>query len=120
MGKRAPQPVDVEIGRNIRARRLAIGISQTELARGLGVTFQQIQKYERGVNRVGGSRMVQIAGKLRIAIADLYPQMEGGKIKAFTPPMLSDRVGAEVAQMWIKLARRHRIAIRDLVVTLMP
>lgn len=56
MGKRSPLPVDMVVGQNIRAARLNAGLSQTELAQACGVTFQQVQKYENGVNRVGGSR----------------------------------------------------------------
>src|ERR1700744_3550360 len=64
MAKRAPQPVDVLVGQNIRICRLQKGLSQTELGERIGVTFQQIQKYEKGANRVGARRLTQIAGGL--------------------------------------------------------
>ena len=66
MPKRIPKPVDQIIGQNIRANRLARGLSQAELADRIGVTFQQVQKYETGVNRVGGSRLIQIAKALNV------------------------------------------------------
>ena len=52
---------DIEVGQRIRARRMAKGMSQTELGKLLGVTFQQVQKYEKGVNRVGAGRLVRVA-----------------------------------------------------------
>jgi transcriptional regulator with XRE-family HTH domain len=61
MGKRRCDPYDIEVGRRIRARRLARQMSQMELALGLGLTFQQVQKYEKGTNRVGAGRLKRIA-----------------------------------------------------------
>jgi len=59
--KKKPNPVDQHIGSRIRLRRTMIGMSQETLGESLGITFQQIQKYEKGTNRVGGSRMQAIA-----------------------------------------------------------
>jgi len=72
MAKRAPQPVDVLVGQNIRICRLQKGLSQTELGERIGVTFQQIQKYEKGANRVGASRLTQIAGVLGVGLPTLF------------------------------------------------
>ena len=72
MAKRAPQPVDVLVGQNIRICRLQKGLSQTELGERIGVTFQQIQKYEKGANRVGASRLTQIAGVLGVPLPTLF------------------------------------------------
>lgn len=63
-------PVDVEVGRRLRDLRSLRGISQEELARGLGVAFQQVQKYERGLNRIGASRLVEIAHILGVPASD--------------------------------------------------
>ena len=57
--------VDQQIGARLRARRVMLGVSQTDLGNAIGVTFQQIQKYERGANRIGGRRMQQIASALK-------------------------------------------------------
>jgi transcriptional regulator with XRE-family HTH domain len=65
-GGRATTPVDAHIGQKIRARRNLLGLSQTELADAAGITFQQIQKYERGVNRVGAGRLQQFSEALGI------------------------------------------------------
>lgn len=64
-------PLDVAIGQRIRERRRALGQSQQDLAEQLRVSFQQVQKYERGANRVSFSRLVEIAAALRCSVADL-------------------------------------------------
>jgi transcriptional regulator with XRE-family HTH domain len=71
--KSGPDPIDVEVGLNLRRLRLARGHSQTALADALGLTFQQIQKYERGANRVSASMLVKAARFLRVSAADLLP-----------------------------------------------
>ena len=60
---KAPDPIDVKVGTKIRARRRLIGMTQEGLAATLGVTFQQIQKYEKGTNRVSASRLQALAAK---------------------------------------------------------
>lgn len=77
----APDPIDVAIGARLRLRRLAMGFSQETLARSLGITFQQIQKYERGTNRIFASRLFHLARVLRVPVAyffqGLLPEGEG-------------------------------------------
>ena len=68
-----PDPVDTYVGDRIRAERIRAGWSQTDLGRAIGVTFQQIQKYERGTNRVSASMLVRSAKALGVAVADLFP-----------------------------------------------
>jgi len=70
--KKGPLEDDIEIGRRIKLQRINKGISQTELGDACGVTFQQIQKYEKGMNRVGGSRMKQIAAALGVTPAHFF------------------------------------------------
>jgi transcriptional regulator with XRE-family HTH domain len=69
---RVPRAVDVLVGHNIRICRLQRRLSQTELGHRTGVTFQQIQKYENGKNRVGASRLSQIADVLRVPLSTLF------------------------------------------------
>ncbi len=66
-----PHPLDVELGRSIRKRRRELGLSQDQLGRMIGVTFQQVQKYEHGTNRVSFSRLVEIAHSLNCSVAEL-------------------------------------------------
>lgn len=75
MSVKRPDPVDIEVGHRIRIERLARGLSQTALANQLGVTFQQVQKYEKGVNRVGAGRLTKIAEVLGIEVGTFF----GGK-----------------------------------------
>src|SRR5438105_14784181 len=72
MSVKRPDPVDIEVGHRIRIERLARGLSQTALANQLGVTFQQVQKYEKGVNRVGAGRLTKIAGVLGIEVGTFF------------------------------------------------
>jgi transcriptional regulator with XRE-family HTH domain len=66
-----PDPIDIDVGAHIRARRVFLGLSQTKLATALGLTFQQVQKYERGDNRVSASTLVRVAGALDTSVAAL-------------------------------------------------
>ena len=76
MSVKRPDPVDVEVGHRIRIERLARGLSQTALANQLGVTFQQVQKYEKGVNRVGAGRLTRIAGVLGVPVGTFFSGKE--------------------------------------------
>ena len=72
MGVKSPDHVDVEVGQRIRVLRNAAGLTQTGLAEQLGVTFQQVQKYELGVNRVGAGRLTKIAHVLKVPVNNLF------------------------------------------------
>lgn len=76
MSVKRPDPVDIEVGHRIRIERLARGLSQTALANQLGVTFQQVQKYEKGVNRVGAGRLTKIAEVLGIDVSAFFGAKE--------------------------------------------
>jgi transcriptional regulator with XRE-family HTH domain len=67
IGRKAATAVDAHVGQKIRARRILLGMSQTDVADALGITFQQIQKYEKGANRVGASRLQQISDALGVS-----------------------------------------------------
>lgn len=64
--------IDVQIGGLIRDRRVAVGLTQAELGKAIGVTFQQVQKYERGFNRVSAAALLKVADALQCSVADLY------------------------------------------------
>src|ERR1700710_2632220 len=76
MPTRLPDPLDALVGARIRIFRIHRRISQTDLAEQIGVTFQQVQKYEKGTNRVGASRLSRIASVLRISIGELFESPE--------------------------------------------
>lgn len=76
-----PHPIDIKIGARIRTQRKAIGMSQDDLARAVGITFQQIQKYEHGVNRVSMSRMIEICDALDVSVDSMTADLQHGKHK---------------------------------------
>jgi transcriptional regulator with XRE-family HTH domain len=70
--KKAPNPVDRHVGARVRARRVLVGMSQEKLGTSLGLTFQQVQKYEKGTNRIGASRLSQISKILTVPVAYFF------------------------------------------------
>lgn len=83
-----PNPVDVHVGSRIRLRRTILGYSQQYLARRLGLTFQQVQKYEKGCNRVGASRLWDISKVLKVSMDFFFEDMDKD-VEAQSPMMLS-------------------------------
>ncbi len=67
-----PDPIDVHVGQKVRFRRVTVGLTQTELGKALGVTFQQIQKYEHGANRIGSSRLYKISQVLSTPVSFFF------------------------------------------------
>ena len=76
--KKKPNPIDIHVGGRIRLRRNMLGLSQEKLGESLGITFQQIQKYEKGTNRVGASRLQAIASILEVPVAFFFEDAPGG------------------------------------------
>ena len=103
-------PIDVQLGATVKARREALRITQAELAEQIGVTFQQVQKYERGVNRISASRLVRIAQVLDTTAAELLGEGE----------QLSEVAGAHaLLQAWSRIEQREqREAVLSLVKSL--
>ncbi|GHF29261.1 hypothetical protein GCM10017044_25640 [Kordiimonas sediminis] len=73
---KTPDPIDVHVGSRVRARRKMLGLSQTQLGKELGVTFQQVQKYERGSNRIGSSRLFRMSSALGVPVAYFFEGAE--------------------------------------------
>jgi DNA-binding XRE family transcriptional regulator len=83
--KKAPNPVDKHVGSRVRMRRMMLGMSQEKLGDGLGLTFQQVQKYEKGANRIGASRLQHISHILQVPVPFFFegaPHLTGRR-----PPM---------------------------------
>src|SRR5205814_10191120 len=76
-GTGVPDPIDIHVGSRIRTRRIYLDMRQEELGRKLGLTFQQVQKYESGANRVSASRLWEIAAILRTSLAYFFPAKTG-------------------------------------------
>jgi transcriptional regulator with XRE-family HTH domain len=120
---RRPNATDIELGESIRARRLIAGMSQGDLAGKLGVSFQQVQKYENGTNRVGAGRLPQIAEIFDIPIGALFDAnaiTSAGESKAAAPvKLLSDRSTLKLLTAFDSIAHRKiRHSLIDLVDTI--
>lgn len=76
--KKRPNPIDIHVGSRIRMRRNMIGMSQEKLGESLGITFQQIQKYEKGTNRVGASRLQSISSIMGVPVAFFFEDAPRG------------------------------------------
>lgn len=83
-GRGQPNPIDMHVGARLRQRRTLLGLSQERLADSLGITFQQVQKYERGTNRVGSSRLFDVARVLDVPVSYFFEDMSAG-VAAKTP-----------------------------------
>ena len=96
IGKKAANPVDKHVGSRVRMRRKMLGMSQTKLGDALGITFQQLQKYEKGTNRIGASRLQHISHILQVPVPYFFegaPQLTGqtkGFGKAPSPAYVSE------------------------------
>ncbi len=71
-GTRRPNPIDIHVGNRVRLQRMLIGISQEKLGERLGLTFQQVQKYEKGINRIGASRLFELSRVLGVPVQFFY------------------------------------------------
>src|ERR1700674_4216392 len=96
MASKAPNPIDKHVGSRVRMRRMMMGMSQEKLGDAIGLTFQQVQKYEKGTNRIGASRLQQIANTLQVPVAfffegaPLLPGLSAGSGDAPSPTSVSD------------------------------
>jgi transcriptional regulator with XRE-family HTH domain len=78
MAKKAPNPIDKHVGSRVRMRRMMLSMSQEKLGDALGLTFQQVQKYEKGTNRIGASRLQQISHILQVPVAFFFEGAPSG------------------------------------------
>lgn len=85
-----PNPVDVHVGSRVRLRRTLLGLSQEKLADAIGLTFQQVQKYERGANRIGASRLYELSNVLDVPVSFFFEEMA---------PDLASRAASRAAGM---------------------
>lgn len=114
-----PHPTDVHVGAVIRARRKALGASQEALAKAVGLTFQQIQKYERGANRVSASKLLEIARFLQTPLADFFVGLEPPATGSPPVPPLPSLGGLEVAYRYDALPdAQARRAVREFIESL--
>lgn len=114
--RKTPQTADVRIGQRIRFRRKEVGLAQADLAAACGITFQQVQKYENGRNRVGGSRMVEIARALQVTPAYFFGDVAG--MPAIADAVALSGLDLSLAREAARLSERHKVAVRHIIRTL--
>jgi transcriptional regulator with XRE-family HTH domain len=122
MRAKASQPVDSLVGERIRLLRKRRNMSQTDLGKALGVTFQQVQKYENGKNRVGASRLHQVATALNVPITELFDGASGtsGTSRA-TKSVAFDPQALRFAEAFVKISDKElRSSLVDLVEAMVP
>jgi transcriptional regulator with XRE-family HTH domain len=97
MAKKAPNPIDKHVGSRVRMRRMMLNMSQEKLGDALGLTFQQVQKYEKGTNRIGASRLQQISHIMQVPVSFFFegaPDLSAGQIEGMgeapSPTYVSD------------------------------
>ena len=119
-GSRRANPVDVHVGSRVRLRRMLLGLSQEKLGERLGLTFQQVQKYEKGVNRIGASRLFELSKVLGVSVGFFYdeaPEITGAHSQIpveigfaempnenYTSDFLSSREGLELNKAFARIS----------------
>lgn len=127
--KKAPSSVDRHVGTRVRMRRIFVGMSQERLGEALGVTFQQVQKYEKGMNRIGASRLQNIAKVLGVSVTYFFdgaPQDDGvlagfaeGQQASYSPDLLATPEGVQLAKAFSQIDDpKVRRRVVELVTTL--
>jgi transcriptional regulator with XRE-family HTH domain len=117
MTRQGPDPIDVAVGARVRIRRRWLGFSQTQLANALGITFQQVQKYERGANRVSASMLVKIAGKLETTVAALVGEDGQAPVEAIIYAQLATPGATDLLAAFARIqdgdARRALLTVAE-------
>lgn len=94
-----PDPIDIHVGLRVRMKRIAMNMTQTELAEAIGISFQQVQKYEHGANRIGSSRLFEIAQALNVSISYFFEDMPSDKLNKVVPVELSEEERLNLERM---------------------
>jgi transcriptional regulator with XRE-family HTH domain len=126
MAKQVPNPIDKHVGSRVRMRRMMLGMSQTNLGDALRLTFQQVQKYEKGTNRISASRLQQSAHILQVPVTFFFegapgvpgaPQAKGtAPSPAYVSDFLATREGLELTKAFMRIKKpKLRRIIVDLV-----
>ncbi len=121
LGDSGPDQIDVEVGLALRRARLHRKLSQTELGNALGISFQQVQKYERGANRVSASMLVKAARFLNISASDLLPQEEAAPNQSFVRRFTEARGVEALVDAYCDLPdAAQRRAVLELLLAMAP
>ena len=120
--KKQANPVDAHVGHRVRLRRMLIGMSQERLGELLGLTFQQVQKYEKGINRIGAGRLFEVAGILGVPISFFYEDVDaggGGFAEGEEPPPVMEFLSSgEGLQLSLAFMRIKDVKVRRRILEL--
>jgi len=123
--KKQANPIDAQVGSRVRLRRMLVGMSQEKLGEMLGLTFQQVQKYEKGVNRIGAGRLFEVAHILGVPISYFYedvandqPPSSHTTAAGTTPPVMEFVSSGEGLQLALAFMRVKEPRIRKRVIDL--
>ena len=116
VGEDGPHPVDRHVGRRVLERRLSLGYSQSDLSRALGLTFQQVQKYEKGLNRISASKLWDTARFLNVDVSDFFEGLDTSDAPTAPdeegPVFAATRHSIEIARTVGQLSvRQQRLAL---------
>ncbi len=130
MPRKTPNPIDIHVGSRVRMRRMLVSMSQEKLGEQLGLTFQQVQKYEKGANRIGASRLYQISQTLGVPVDYFFDGLQldasgaqqgfsEGNAGSFDISMLSTSEGIQLNSAFFSIRDAEvRKRVLDLVKTL--
>ena len=107
-------PVDAHVGKRIRHRRWMVGMTQQQLADKVGIKFQQIQKYETGMNRVSASRLWDIAETLGVTIGFFFEGLANGTIAPVGTDIMADKEAMELVRSYYAIPEQQRRRLFDL------
>ncbi|MFN3642497.1 MAG: helix-turn-helix domain-containing protein [Gemmobacter sp.] len=107
-------PVDAHVGKRIRHRRWMLGMTQQQLADRVGIKFQQIQKYETGMNRVSASRLYEIAGVLEVPVSFFFEGLDGNAPTPTAADFLGDKEALELVRAYYAIPEAQRRRLFDL------
>jgi transcriptional regulator with XRE-family HTH domain len=122
--KKQANPVDAHVGHRVRLRRMLIGMSQERLGELLGLTFQQVQKYEKGINRIGAGRLFEVAGILGVPVSFFYEDADAnGSPSGFSeagepPPVMEFLASGEGLQLSLAFMRIKDVKVRRRILDL--
>jgi len=120
--KKQANPVDAHVGHRVRLRRMLIGMSQERLGELLGLTFQQVQKYEKGINRIGAGRLYEVAGILGVPVAFFYEDVNGdrrgGGESDDPPPVMEFLSSPEGLQLSLAFMRVKDVKVKRRILDL--
>jgi transcriptional regulator with XRE-family HTH domain len=123
MAKKSPNPTDRHVGTRVRMRRLMLGMSQEKLGDELGLTFQQVQKYEKGANRIGASRLQRLSQILQVSVPFFFEGLPDATSKGISMPsspgyvldFISSNEGLRLIKAYVRIedakVRRHIVSL---------